>query len=126
MASLIEIKDRLGAKGIADAGKGVHFWRSGTYEFIYETGPKAARLLDTLSDRSKGYSLVSEGVSDLESGGSKYLLHRFTVMKDSGGQDSKVGELEAQFGADNVLVAVFLGASNRESQGIARLVLAEE
>ncbi len=121
--SLIEIKDRLGAKGIAEAGKDARFWRTGTYEFIYETGPKAARLLDTLSDQSKGYALVSDGSSELDIGDSRYAIQKFTVMKKSPAEEAKVGELEAQFDAGNVLVAVFLGASNRESLAIARLVL---
>ncbi len=124
---LIEFKDRFGAKGISDAGKDARFWRSGTYEFIYETGPKAGKLLNVLSDQSRGYSLVNEGVVPFESDGSRYLLHKFSVMKKADGQEARVvGELEAQFDAGNSLIAVFLGASNKESPAIAKLVLGKE
>ncbi len=124
---LIEFKDRFGAKGITEAGKDARFWRSGTYEFIYETGPKAAKLLDVLSDQSRGYTLVNEGVVQFESDGTKYVLHKFSVMKKADSQEGQmVGELEAQFDAGNALVAVFLGASNRESPAIAKLVLGKE
>ena len=124
--TLMELKDRFAPRGIAEAGKDGRVWRTGTFEFIYETGPKAARLLDVLSDSPKGYSLVGEGVSEMESGGSRFMVQKFTVMKSARGEEGKIGDLEAQFDSANILVAVFLGASNRECPAIAKLVLREE
>jgi hypothetical protein len=120
---MVERPADLGRKGLKDVQTGFRS-RSGTFEFIYEQGERAGRLLDVLSDSSKGYSLMSEGSSSIEIEDKKYDVEKFAVMRATTSGELRVGDLEAQFHS-GCLVAVFLDASDTELPPIAALVLSK-
>jgi hypothetical protein len=124
MPLLIERPADIGRKGLKDVQTGFRL-RSGTFEFIYEQGERAGRLLDVLSDSSRGYSLVPEGSSSIEIEGKMYDVEKFAVMRTTRSGELRVGDLEAQFHTGS-LVAVFMDASDTELPPIAELVLSDK
>lgn len=122
MDLLISRRECFSPKELKDVNRSFRL-RSGTFEFIFESGERGGRLLDILSDASKGYLLISEGNFSLDIGGTPCSVDKFTLMKKNGSEDVKIGEVEAQWDKSGNLVSVFLGASNKELPAIADLVL---
>ncbi|MEW6722022.1 MAG: hypothetical protein AB1324_02075 [Candidatus Micrarchaeota archaeon] len=96
-------------------------FRSGTFEFIYETGDTAAKIVNVLSDPAR-YTLSGIELHPLSVDNKTYVVEKREVYRAGDERGKKLAELEVKRDTEGNIHGVFLGMSSVECRIVAELI----
>jgi hypothetical protein len=91
-------------------------FRTGTFEFFFESGQRAVRAVEILQRKDYGYTLIPAGVADAEIDGRARKVEQYdlSLYAESGPQD-KIGTVEILRDSRGRAESVFIGISDQRS-----------
>jgi hypothetical protein len=91
-------------------------FRTGTFEFFFESGQRAVRAAEILRRKDYGYALIPTGETDAEIGGRMRNVEQYDLaLYSESGPQEKIGTVEILRDGRGTVESIFIGISDQRA-----------